>query len=332
MLENQRYAPRCLYSHAFGGGNPLAERNTLRVVALTAVMMVIEIICGMWFNSMALLADGWHMGTHALALGISALAYIYARRFAQDARFAFGTWKIEVLGGYTSAILLAVVALVMVWESVARLLHPSAIRFDDAILVAVVGLAVNLICAWLLSPGRHDQEHKEHQGHSHAHTHPHPHQDLNLRSAYLHVIADASTSVLAIVALLGGKYWGADWLDPVMGIAGSVLISLWAFGLLRDTARVLLDAEMNQPIVDEIRQGIHQGAWQAEIRDLHVWRVGNGQYACILAVATASEVSAEDVRRQLSAHKELAHVSVEIIRLAGAPAFIPHEPDSVLRK
>lgn len=317
MLESQIRAAYCHQPRAFGSGNPLAERNTLRVVVLTAVMMVIEIICGMWFNSMALLADGWHMGTHALALGISALAYIYARRFAHDSRFAFGTWKIEVLGGYTSAMLLALVALVMAYESVTRLLRPTTIQFDEAIVVAVVGLVVNLICAWLLNSGhgKHDEQH-EHHAHNHGRAHHHAHHDLNLRSAYLHVIADASTSVLAILALLGGKYWGANWLDPVMGIVGSVLVAVWSYGLIRDTAHALLDAEMHTPLVKEIQHTIEQGGWGAEIRDLHVWRVGTGKYACILAIATTSDVSVDEVRTQLSAHRELAHVSVEVIRVA----------------
>jgi cation diffusion facilitator family transporter len=325
MLESQIREPHYPRSHqrscqqprAFGSGNPLAERNTLRVVVLTAVMMVIEIICGMLFNSMALLADGWHMGTHAVAIGLSALAYIYARRYAEDSRFAFGTWKIEVLGGYTSAILLALVALVMAYESLARLLRPTAIQYDEAIAVAVVGLVVNLICAWLLNGGHpqhdHHDHHDPHDQHNHHDPH-HQHHDLNLRSAYLHVIADASTSVLAILALLGGKYWGASWLDPVMGIVGSILVAVWAYGLIRDTAHALLDAEMNAPIVQEIHRTIEQGDSYAQIRDLHVWRVGNGKYACILAIATTSDVSAEDVRRQLSAHQALAHVSVEVIR------------------
>ena len=313
MLEGHGHTHRCIYPNAFGGGNPLAERNTLRVVVLTAVMMAVEIVCGVLFNSMALLADGWHMGSHAIALGISVLAYVYARRFAQDTRFAFGTWKLEVLGGYTSAVLLAVVALMMMYESGSRLLRPSAIQFDDAILVAVVGLVVNLVCALLLRDG-----HREH-GHGHDHHHGgDQHQDLNLRSAYLHVIADASTSVLAIFALLGGKYWGAIWLDPAMGIAGSILVSVWAYGLLRDCGRVLLDAEMNAPVVEQIRHAIRHSGWQAEINDLHVWRVGGGKYACILAIRTSQDVSADDVRRQLSAHEELVHVSVEVTRFAPA--------------
>ncbi len=306
-------AHRCKYPHAFGGGNPLAERNTLRVVVLTAVMMVVEIVCGVLFNSMALLADGWHMGTHAIALGISVLAYVYARRFAHDARFAFGTWKIEVLGGYTSAVLLAVVGFMMGYESVSRLLNPSRIHFDNAIMVAVVGLIVNWVCAWMLKSGRsHDAAHGHHP---HGHDHEH-HDDLNLRSAYVHVIADAATSVLAIFALLGGKYWGAAWLDPVMGIAGSILVSVWAYGLLRDSARVLLDAEMNAPVVGEIYDIIRQSGWQAEISDLHVWRVGGGKYACILAISTSQDVSADDVRRQLHTHAALVHISVEVARLA----------------
>jgi len=315
MMDSDASTHRCHYPHAFGGGNPLAERNTLRVVVLTAVMMVVEIVCGMVFNSMALLADGWHMGTHVIALGISVLAYVYARRFARDARFAFGTWKIEVLGGYTSAVLLAVVAFMMIYESISRLFHPSSIRFDDAIIVAVAGLIVNLVCAWMLNSGGHAHE----GGHEHIHHHGHEHhEDLNLRSAYLHVIADASTSVLAIFALLGGKYWGATWLDPVMGIIGSILVSVWTCGLLRDSARVLLDAEMNAPVVEEIRELIRQGGWQANISDLHVWRVGGGKYACILAIHTPQDVSADDVRQQLRTHAALVHVSVEVARLAPA--------------
>ena len=316
MRNSDNDAYRCKHPQAFGSGNPLAERNTLRVVLLTAVMMVVEIVCGVMFNSMALLADGWHMGSHTLALGVSALAYIYARRYARDARFAFGTWKIEVLGGYTSAVLLAMVALIMVYESVSRLLRPSVIQFDDALVVAVVGLAVNLVCARMLSSGhghRHTEDHPHHHGDDH-------HEDLNLRSAYLHVIADASTSVLAIVALLGGKYWGANWLDPVMGLVGSILGSVWASGLLRDTGRVLLDAEMSAPLVDTIRAVIDHSGWQAEIHDLHVWRVGNAKYACILTIHTAQEVSADDVRLQLSLHQELVHVSVEVTRRAPALA------------
>lgn len=191
------------HSHVFDKGNPLAQKNTARAVVLTALMMVIEIVGGWKFNSLALLADGWHMSSHALALGLSVLAYIVARRFAQDARFAFGTWKIEILGGYTSALFLMLVAGLMLYQSVERLITPTAIHYDQAIIIAIVGLLVNLACAWLLKDGH---SHDHHHGYNHHHTH---HHDLNLRSAYIHVIADAATSVLAILALFGGKYFGA---------------------------------------------------------------------------------------------------------------------------
>lgn len=211
------------HSHIFDEGNPLAERNTRWVVVLTALMMIAEIAGGWTFNSMALLADGWHMSSHALALGLSAVAYRAARRFADDHRFTFGTWKIEVLAGYTSALFLILVAALMLYQSVERLIAPTPIHYDQAIAIAVVGLLVNVACAWLLRDGHghHHHAHQEHEAHDR-------HHDLNLRSAYTHVLADAATSVLAIVALTGGKLWGAAWLDPVMGIVGAGLVAVWA--------------------------------------------------------------------------------------------------------
>ncbi|MDU9402362.1 CDF family Co(II)/Ni(II) efflux transporter DmeF [Pseudomonas sp. zfem004] len=296
---------RWLHSHQFHTSNLGAERKTRLAVWLTAVMMVAEIAGGWFFNSMALLADGWHMSSHALALGLSLLAYAAARRYAGDRRFAFGTWKIEILGGYSSALLLLGVAALMAFQSVERLLTPGAIHYDEAIFIAVIGLAVNLICAWLL---RDDHTHH----HEHAHDHAHHHHDLNLRSAYLHVIADAATSVLAIVALVAGKLWGAAWLDPVMGLVGALLVALWAKGLLRDTGRVLLDAEMDAPVVEEIREVVAQLPVAAAITDLHVWRVGKDQYACIVSLATAGALSADSVRKALGVHEELAHITVEV--------------------
>ncbi len=298
------------HSHVFDEGNPLAQRNTLWAVVLTVVMMVAEIAGGWVFNSMALLADGWHMSSHALALGLSVLAYAAARRFAHDTRFAFGTFKIEVLAGYTSALLLMLVAGLMLYQSLERLLAPTTIHYDQAIAIAMVGLLVNLACAWLLKGGH---AHTHHHGHDDHDTHGH-HHDLNLRSAYLHVVADAATSVLAIVALFGGKLWGAAWLDPVMGLVGAGLVAVWAYGLLRDSGRVLLDAEMNAPVVAEIRQVIKAGSVKADISDLHVWRVGKGKYACILSLLTESEVEPDYFKRELSIHEELVHISVEVNR------------------
>ena len=296
--------------HVFDQGNPAAERNTRWAVLLTVVVMVAEIIGRILFNSMALLADGWHMSSHALALGLSLLAYAAARRFARDGRFTFGTWKIEVLGGYTSALCLVAVAGLMLYHSVQRLFSPVPIHYDQAILLAALGLVVNLVCAFLLrdSPDHH-HGHEQHDHEHHDHDH---HQDLNLRSAYLHVLTDAATSVLAIVALTGGKFWGADWLDPVMGLVGAGLVGIWAFGLLRDTGRVLLDAEMDAPVVAEIVEVIEQGPVAAEIVDFHVWRVGRGKYACILSLLVEEQVEPEQFKERLSVHDELVHVTVEV--------------------
>jgi cation diffusion facilitator family transporter len=291
-------------------GNPLAEGRIRRAMWLTFAMMIVEIAGGWWFNSMAVLADGWHMSSHALALGLSAFAYSFARRHAGHRAYAFGTWKIEVLGGYTSAIVLLAIAALMVFQSVARLIQPQTIHYDEAIVIAVVGLAVNLLCAWWL---RGTQGHDHDHDHEHPHDHEH-HPDLNVRSAYMHVLADAATSVFAIVALLGGLYFGAAWLDPVMGLVGAVLVSVWAWGLLRDTGRVLLDAEMDAPVVEKVRAYIERGPVPARITDLHVWRVGRAKYACVVSLTTASDKDVEYFRRALCVHQELAHVTVEVDR------------------
>jgi cation diffusion facilitator family transporter len=297
------------HSHVFDVHNPLAERRTRQVMWLTAAMMVVEIVAGTVFGSMALLADGWHMSSHALALGVSAGAYALARRHADDPRFAFGTWKIEVLGGYTSAVFLLGVAGYMGFESVSRLIDPAPIHFDEAIPVAVLGLAVNVVSAWMLSTGARGHGHGESGHHDHGHHH---HHDLNLRAAYLHVLADAATSVLAIAALVGGKFLGAGWLDPVMGLVGTVLVARWAIGLLRDTGRVLLDAEMDAPVVNEICEVVEALPQPAALRDLHVWRVGKGKYACIVSIAATEVVTIDEVRRRLAVHEEIVHITVEL--------------------
>jgi cation diffusion facilitator family transporter len=321
------------HSHSYGVGNPLAERRTWQVIGLAAAMMVVEIVAGTVFGSLALLADGWHMSSHTFALGIAAGAYYLARRYSGDPRFAFGTWKIEVLGGYTSALLLLAVAAYMGFESIARLMRPATIQFDEAIPVAVAGLVVNLISAWLLSlrggAGRgHDHDHGRHHDHGGHHGSPSPghahaaadvsrprhehHQDMNLRAAYMHVVADAATSVLAIIALIGGRNFGAVWLDPVMGLVGTALVGQWAWGMLRGTGRALLDAEMDAPVVTEVREVVAGLPGPPTVHDLHVWRVGSGKYACVLCLESTSGLTADAVRAGLAQHDELVHVTVEI--------------------
>jgi cation diffusion facilitator family transporter len=305
------------HDHLFNDHNPVAEQRTRQVMWLTAVMMVVEIVAGTVFGSMALLADGWHMSSHAIALGLAAGAYVLARRYAHDHRFTFGTWKIEVLGGYTSAVLLMGVAAYMGFESISRLVEPAPIRFDEAIPVAILGLAVNIVSAWLLSSGESGHEHAHEHSHGGA-DHHHHHRDLNLRAAYLHVVADAATSVLAVGALIGGRYFGAAWLDPLMGLVGTVLVARWAWGLLRESGRVLIDAEMDAPVVDEVREVVANLGSGAVLRDLHVWRVGRGKYACILCLESTVGLQANEVRRALSVHEELVHVTVELNVTSGA--------------
>jgi len=312
-MSNIHPSPKNGHDHLFNEGNPVAERKTALALGLTVIMMIAEISGGYLFNSMALMADGWHMSSHSLALGLSVCAYVLARRFAQDRRFAFGTWKIEILAAYTSAILLLLVAALMLYQSVDRLMHPVAVFYDQAISIAVIGLLVNLACAFLLKDDHEHHHHHHHHGHEHEH-YAHSHHDLNLRSAYLHVVADAATSVLAIVALFGGKLWGADWMDPLMGILGAALVSIWAFGLLRDSGRVLLDAEMDAPVVQEVRDVIAASPVPATIHDLHVWRVGKEKYACILSLQTTADVPPDYFRKLLAVHEELAHITVEITR------------------
>lgn len=310
-----------IHDHAFDLGSAKAERSTRLVMWITAAMMVIEIVAGWWYNSMALLADGWHMSSHAVAIGLSALAYATARKYATDPRFAFGTWKIEVLAGFASAIFLLGVAVMMVVGSIERLLSPQEIHYQEAMLVGVLGLLVNVVCAFLLGQAHHhhdhDHDHEHGHGHGHGHNHEHDHQnhDLNLKSAYLHVIADAATSVLAIVALAGGWLYGWSWLDPVTGLLGAVLVAIWSKDLIVQTGKVLLDREMDHPVVDEIREAVEadQSRGQTRIVDLHVWRVGKKVYSCALTVVTQdAQLTAAEVRNRISVHEEVVHTTIEI--------------------
>lgn len=311
---------RWKHDHAFDSGNATAERSTWLVMWITAVTMVIEITAGWWYNSMALLADGWHMSSHMVAIGLTAMAYATARRYANDPRFAFGTWKVEILGGFASAIFLLVIAGLMVVGSIERIISPQAIQYKQALIVAAFGLVVNVVCVLILGKAHnhdHDHGHSHDSEHSHAQDdHPQQaHEDLNLKSAYLHVITDAATSVLAIVALFGGWIYGWSWLDPLMGIVGAVLVAIWAKGLIADTGKILLDREMDHPVVAEIREAVETGpdAGDTQVTDLHVWRVGKRAYSCALTVVTHdTKLTPTQIREQLSVHEEIAHSTIEI--------------------
>ena len=284
-----------------------AEKRLAWVVTITLVMMLAELVGGYAFGSMALVADGWHMGSHAAALSISVIGYVAARRLVGHAHFTFGTGKIGPLAAYSSAVLLGIVALVMAAQSVGRLITPVAVYFDEALAIAVIGLVVNLASAWILRDRHaHDPAH----GHDHAAAASHQH-DHNLAAAYLHVVADALTSVLAIVALLAGKYFGWVALDAIMGIVGAVVIAHWSFGLIRNTARILLDAEDTGPLVNRVRRLIEEGT-PHRVADLHVWRVGMGAYACIVTVVTPHSISADELKAQLALVPEIKHVTVEV--------------------
>ena len=292
-------------------GQERSERNTRRVIALTAAMMVVEIVAGTVFNSMALLADGWHMASHASALAITAFAYAYARRHADDARYSFGTWKVGVLGGYSSAVVLAVIALLIAWESAGRLAEPRVISFDEAILVACVGLVVNLVSAYMLRDHHHESAHGEA---AHAHRHDH-----NLRGAYLHVLADALTSLFAIFALLTGKYFGWVWMDPLMGIVGSVIIGRWSYGLLRDSSRILLDGDVAAGAVTEVKAALEADSDDL-VADLHLWRVGPKNLAAIVSLVTDDPRAPEHYKAILAERLGIAHVTVEVNRCPGDPS------------
>jgi cation diffusion facilitator family transporter len=300
------------------------EMRTLLVVLMTAVMMVIEIAAGLVFGSMALLADGLHMASHTVALGISLFAYVISRRLAADPRFAFGVGKINSLAAFASAVLLLVFAFAMVTESVDRLINPLAIAFDQALLVAVVGLVVNGVSAWILMSTPHDHGHGHAHNHSaddhdHGHDEGHDHKgrseghDHNLRAAYLHVLADALTSVLAIVALLAGKYLDAGWMDPAMGIVGAALVARWSIGLIAASARVLLDHQADDRMVGALREAVERGS-KDRITDLHLWTIGHGIYAAEIAVVTRNPKPPGYYRELIPEQLNVVHAIVEVHR------------------
>lgn len=294
------------HEHVFlGSGHERNERRTWLVIALTATMMIAEIAAGSLFGSMALIADGWHMATHALAMLIAAFAYVYARRNARNERFTFGTGKLGELAGFASAIILALIALLIGWESILRLGAPVAIDFPQAIAVAVIGLIVNLVSAWLLSDGHH-HEHGHEPGHHHHHG-----RDNNLRAAYLHVLADGLTSLLAIFALTAGAFYGWLWLDPAMGIVGALVIARWSWGLIRDAGGVLLDyVPPEEDLPNEIRDALK--AEGERITDLHVWQLGPGHHGAIVAIASVAPKAPSHYREKLAHIDELSHVTIEV--------------------
>lgn len=303
------------HDHFFlGSDHQRNERKVWLVIALTASMMLVEIIAGTVYGSMALVADGWHMSTHAGAMLIAVLAYRFARRHVGNPRFTFGTGKLGELAGFGSAVLLALIALLIGWESLIRLTQPIHIDFEQAIAVAVVGLIVNLVCAWLL---KDDHLHHNHHGHDHHHHEPGKARDNNLRAAYLHVMADALTSVLAILALLLGRSYGWTWADPVMGVVGALVIARWSWGLIRDTGSVLLDAGAEgQEVRQEIQEAI--ASTGSEVTDLHVWQVGPGHFAAIVSLMTQEPREPAHYKALLAHIHELAHVTVEVQRGAAA--------------
>ena len=305
------------HDHRFHSTGTGTQARTLRVVWLTLFMMVVEIVAGWLYHSMALFADGCHMSTHAVALGIAWLAFFQARRHSSDHRYVFGTWKIEILGGYTSAILLGITGLAMAAISFERLLHPATIQFNQAIFVAIIGLLVNFVSLALLEEHPREHEHPHEHGHARepAPGHAHAHRNLNLRAAYVHVAADALTSVLAIAALLGGKYLGWNWLDPVMGLVGAVLIVLWTRQLLSQTGGILLDREVDDTTRQAVRSAIESDG-ASFVSDLHVWRVAQGRYACIVSVVSAHPHPLAVYKQRLRALDQVVHATIEIERHA----------------
>jgi len=309
------------HEHVFlGDTHTQNERRTWFVVALTVVMMVAEITAGSLFGSMALLADGWHMGTHAAALGIAGAAYMFARRHTGDARFSFGTGKFGDLAAFSSALILAIIAVQIAYESVMRLISPVAIDYREAIAVACFGLVVNLVSAFLLRGDHHhhhghahdhDHDHDDHDHHDHDH-HGHHHHDNNFRAAYLHVLADAATSLLAIGALFIAMRTGFVWADPAVGLVGSAVIASWAWTLTRDAGSVLLDVSIDKSLARTIRARLEAG--DDRVTDLHVWQVGPGHCAAVISIVSDAPLQPAGYKERLHGLKGLSHVTVEVER------------------
>lgn len=296
------------HEHNFTVDTLGAEKRTRKVILLTAVMMVVEIVAGTVFHSMALVADGWHMGTHVAAFGLAALAYYFCRKYSTDPRFTFGTGKVGILGGFTSAIILSGIAVFMAVESVQRLVTPLPIHFREAIVIAVIGLMVNVVSALIL---KDDPHHHHGHGHDHDHAHPGHGHDLNMRAAYIHVLADALTSVLAIAALTLGYFFHWVWLDPIMGLVGTIVIISWAYTLLRDTGAILIDRiPAHTDLPEVIREGIESDG-DSKITDLHIWQVDAGKFAAIIGVVAHHPKTPEEYREVLKMHEELVHVTIE---------------------
>lgn len=298
------------HSHSFGQEHQRSgERRTAIVIAITATMMSVEITAGLVFGSMALLADGLHMASHATALFINVFAYVYARRHAHDERYSFGTGKVNALGGFTGAVLLAVFAMMMAWGSVERLIHPVSIAFNQAILVAVIGLIINGASVFIL--GHADEDDHDHDEHEHTHGHHGHHHDHNLRSAYFHVLADALTSILAIIALLTAKYFGLVWMDPAMGIVGAALVCQWSVGLLRATSAILLDRQGPEELKRKIRKSIEADG-ETRVVDLHLWVIGPNIYSVILSIVARNPGPPDHYKKLLPPGLGLVHVTVEV--------------------
>lgn len=322
-----KIAEKYIHQHNFTSVNEQNVKRTWYVLVITVITMAVEVIAGTIYGSMALLADGWHMGTHAAAFCITLFTYSYAKKHANSDKFSFGVGKVGVLGGYTSAIALAIVAIIMLVESLHRLWSPIEIQFNQSILVAIIGLVVNIASMFILGHEHHGHDHGDHKHHSHKHDdhkhHSHEHDDHerhshehhsgndhNLKAAYFHVLADALTSVLAICALLVGKFLGWYWLDPIMGIVGAVVITKWALGLMKQTSPILLDENIDEDYQLDIVNTIDDE--QTKVTDIHIWRISADHYSASIAICTTTDASVESFKHSLNKFDKLSHLTIEV--------------------